>query len=418
MMQKRNLILAGATVALLLLGWLLGRPDPSGDGIEGIGEPLLPAVQADVNQVSGLKLSGAGGELIVQVERAGEQWKVSSSHGYPADVTVVRRFLLALKDSVKRDVRTSKPERYASIGVDDPTASSEAKGLLVELSGVAEPNRLIIGTFAAAGGGDHTYVRLADQEQSWLASGNLIPEKTASNWLQRDVLDVPSSRISSVTISASDGKTLSLSKANESDINYSVENVPKGRELSSASAGNALAGVLGSLQHEGVLPAAEAEPPAEGVYSGRYLTRDGLVVTMQGWEQGEQRLVRISAVADPAAIEAWATQEQVRREAAAAASAAAAAASESSVDPAEADAGESNEQAGATDAEAAETAADSSAPADPAAAVAAIVAEQTAKIEAEAQAINDRSAGWTFVLPTWKYSNLAKTMDDLLKAPE
>ena len=57
-------------------------------------------------------------------------------------------------------------------------------------------------------------------------------------------------------------------------------------------------------------------------------------------------------------------------------------------------------------------------PADPAAAMASIVAGQTATIETEAQAINDRTTGWTYVLPTWKYSNLAKTMDDLLKAPE
>jgi hypothetical protein len=410
MMQKRNLILAAATAALLLLGWLLGRPGSSGDGIEGIGEPLLPAVQADVNQVSGLKLSGADGELIVEVEREGEAWKVVSSHGYPADVSVVRRFLLALKDSVKRDIRTSRPDRYASIGVDDPTQSADAKGLLVELSGVEAPNRLIIGTFAAGGGGDHTYVRLADSEQSWLVSGNLIPEKNAANWLARDLLDVPSSRIETVRIEAPDGDVLELVKENESDINYTVQNVPSGRELSSPSAGNALAGVLGSLQLEGVLPAAEAEPPAEGVYRGHYQTRDGLVVTMQGWEQGEQRLVRLSAMADPAAIEAWATREQVRREAEAAA------ASEGDVT-----ATDDGEDAAQVDEELIDTdngAVAATEQADPAAAVAAIIAEQTAAVEAEAAAINQRAEGWSFVLPSWKYANLAKTMGDLLKAPE
>lgn len=400
-MQQRNLILAGATVALLLLGWFLGRPDHSGDGIEGIGEPLLPSVQADVNQVNGLTLTGAGGELIVEVQREGEAWTVVSSHGYPADVSVVRRFLLALKDSVKRDVRTSRPDRYSSIGVEDPIESADAKGLLVELAGVDAPNRLIIGTFAAGGGGDHTYVRLADREQSWLASGNLIPEKNASNWLARDLLDVPSSRIRTVRIEAPDGAVLELVKENDSDINYTVQDVPKGRELSSPSVGNALAGVLGSLQLEGVLPAAEAEPPAEGVYRGRYVTRDGLVVTMVGWEQGEQRLVRLAAAAEPEVIEAWATREQARREAEAAAAASA------GDDGAAAD----GEDAAPADGDGAEAA-------DPAAAVATIIAEQTATVEAEASAINQRADGWTFVLPSWKYANLAKSMDDMLKAPE
>ncbi|MCB1641235.1 MAG: hypothetical protein KDI37_05840, partial [Xanthomonadales bacterium] len=135
-MQKRNLILIVAVVALLLLGWLLGRSGGTDDSVEGIGKPLLPGVAADVNQVTGLKLSGAGGEVIAEVRRDGEQWTVVSSHGYPADVSVVRRFLLALKDAVKRDVRTSKPERYASIGVEDPLENADAKGMLVELQGV------------------------------------------------------------------------------------------------------------------------------------------------------------------------------------------------------------------------------------------------------------------------------------------
>ncbi|MCB1635238.1 MAG: DUF4340 domain-containing protein [Xanthomonadales bacterium] len=405
-MQKRNLILIVAVVALLLLGWLLGRSGGTDDSVEGIGKPLLPGVAADVNQVTGLKLSGAGGEVIAEVRRDGEQWTVVSSHGYPADVSVVRRFLLALKDAVKRDVRTSKPERYASIGVEDPLENADAKGMLVELQGVAEPTRAIIGTYAA-GGGDHTYARLADQPQSWLVSGNLIPEKTAGNWLARDLVDVPSSRVLSVAITDPDGKTLNLVKPNESDINYTVQDVPKGRELSSESVGNAIAGVLGSLQLEGVRPAADAAVPESGVYTGRYLTREGLVITLQGWEDGEKRLLRLQAAVDPTTIEAWATQEQARREAAAAS---AAAVSEASA------AAEGGDQA-SEDAEAAAEQADAE-PADPAAAVAAIVQEQTSTVQAEADAINARTQAWTFEVPTWKYANLAKRMEDLLKPKE
>lgn len=414
-MQTRNLMLAIAVVALIGLGWLLGRPGGGADPVDGLGQPLLPAVAKDVNQVSGIKLTAAGGELIAEIAREGDAWKVLSSHGYPADVSVVRRFLLALKDSVKRDVRTSKPERYAAIGVEDPIENADAKGVLAELSGVGEPSKLIIGTYAA-GGGDHTYARLADQAQSWLVSGNLIPEKTAGNWLARDLLDVPSSRIASLQITAPDGSVLKLSKANESDINYSVLDVPKGKELSSESIGNALAGILGSLQLEGVRPAAEAPVPAEGVYTGRYLTRDGLAVTLQGWEDGDQRLVRLSAEVDAASIERWAVAEQARREAAAAAEAAAAEAQAAADAAGEADAEtvaaseEASSDAQATADEA------SSEPADPAAAIAAIVQEQTAAMQAEADAINAKAADWSFVIPSWKYANLAKRMADMLKS--
>ncbi|MDJ0657652.1 MAG: hypothetical protein QNJ40_26065, partial [Xanthomonadales bacterium] len=39
-------------------------------------------------------------------------------------------------------------------------------------------------------------------------------------------------------------------------------------------------------------------------------------------------------------------------------------------------------------------------------------------IAAEAEAIQSRVSGWVFEIPSYKYSNLTKTMEDLLKPLE
>ncbi|MCB1607663.1 MAG: DUF4340 domain-containing protein [Xanthomonadales bacterium] len=383
--MNRNTLLLGAAVVFLALGWYLSR-DNAGSSADHQDQPLLPAVAADVNQVSGFTLSQAGGEVIADIDRVDDRWVVSSSSGYPADVSKVRKFLLAIKDAQKREERTSKPEKYAEIGVDDP-AGSDAKGALLTVKGVAEPNQLIIGNFAS-GGGEYTYVRVVGEERSWLANGNLVPERSVSNWLQRDILDVPSNRIARVEITAPDGEKLAISKADEVAPNYEVENVPKGRELSSPSAGNILASALGSLQLEEVLPAADAAPVEDAAFQIRYYTREGLTIDATTWMQDEKHYARFVAAVDPDLVAAWSTAEQARQAAA--------------------------------QPPAADESADSDQPASESVVpdLATISAEQQSKMEAEAGQINAIASDWTFIIPSWKYANMAKRMDELLATKE
>jgi hypothetical protein len=44
--------------------------------------------------------------------------------------------------------------------------------------------------------------------------------------------------------------------------------------------------------------------------------------------------------------------------------------------------------------------------------------QRLAALEAEVTALNQRFAGWTFVLPANKFSNMDKAVDDLLKPAE
>ncbi len=391
--MNRNLILLIAAALLLTVGWLMSR-DGASDGGDDRNQPLLPAVANDVNQVSGFSLTQGGGELIVDIDRVEDRWVVSSSSNYPADVGKVRQFLLAIKDAEKREERTSRPDRYADIGVEDP-ASADAKGVLLQLDGVDEPNRLIIGNFAA-GGGEYTYVRVVGEERSWLANGNLVPERNLSNWLQRDIMDIPSNRIARVEITSPEGDVLAIDKVDEVAPNYTVENVPNGRELSSESAGNILASALGSLQLEEVLAEDQAQPVAEQTFTNRYLTRDGLIITATVWKADEKHYAQFVAAIDPDFIEAWSLAEQARKLA------------------------EMKTQMAAADAAAAEGGEGESAAAPEFAEpdLAAITSEHRSKLQAQASEINQVASGWVFVIPSWKYANMAKRMDDLLAAKE
>lgn len=392
--MNRNFALLIAAVVLLTAGWFMSQDSTSGGADADRNEALIAGLAEDVNQVTGFSMSEAGGEMIADIDRVDDAWVISSSHAYPADISKVRKFLLALKDAQKREERTSKPERYADIGVDDP-AGADATGVLLTVKGVAEPNQVILGNFAA-GGGEYTYVRVVGEQRSWLANGNLVPERDVSNWLSRDIMDVPSNRIARVEVTDPEGGLLAVDKKDEVAPNYDVEGVPKGGELSSESAGNILASALGSLQMEAVQPRDQAQPVADQTFKIRYLTRDGLVIDATVWEEEELHMAQFAAEVDPDFIQAWSVAEQARQ-----------AAAQQPAPTTEA-AGE-----GEAEGEPSEDAETSVAPD-----LATITAAHKAKLEAEANAINATAANWTFVIPSWKYANMAKRIEDLLVAKE
>lgn len=133
----------------------------------------------------------------------------------------MRAYLIKLSEAKLREAKTSKPENYARLGVED-TSAEGATGLSVELSGL-KAVRLIVGVASGGGSPAPSSVALA-KPGSWLVSGDIIPGKEGQNWLAREVLDVPSADIHSVAVIAPDKSVLKVDKPDPSAFNYSVHN--------------------------------------------------------------------------------------------------------------------------------------------------------------------------------------------------
>ncbi len=383
-MQSRLIKLAlVAVVALLLALWVVRRDAPT-DTLEP-GGALVPGLEESVNAVDSIRLTGGGDRVIVSLQRGESGWTVAERGGHPADFAKVRRFLLDLAKSKRIEAKTSQPANFARLGVED-LAAVDAKGVKVELGGLGKPVAIIIGTFTGLSG-EGTFVRDADGEQAWLASGSLIPDRTVANWLARELVDIPSARIREVRI-VKDGTALVASKAAPGDEHYVLADVPRGREVASPFAVDALAGVLAALRLDDVSKAEDLAPPDSGRIEARYTTFDGVVVTVTAWQQDNRNLARFAATLDEeaalAAIAAAQASERAAHEAAVAAS-------------------KANESSPAPEAPPAVT--------DPAA----DRDRRLAVLRAEVEALQRRFDGWTFHLPAHVYANINQTRDALLK---
>ncbi|MBK7011482.1 MAG: DUF4340 domain-containing protein [Xanthomonadales bacterium] len=279
---------------------------------------------------------------------------------------------------------------------------SAGQGIAVGIDGLAAPVTFIAGVYNAQGGA--TYVRRSGEEQSWLAGGNLIPDKEPANWLRKDLANIPSERIASVTITHADGKVLRVFKDKASDPHYTIADLPKGREPSSEFAANGLASVLAELKLDDVAASSDIAVPDKATMV-RYATFDGVIVEARTWQVADKRYVAFSAAEDI---------ERAQRHVDAELASKAADADAGKDKPAAADA---NSPAGAAGSPAATDAAKGEATA-PAADAATDRAQRLAAITAEVEKLNATFKGWSFVLPGYKIGDIDKSMDDLLKPLE
>ena len=158
----------------------------------------------------------------------------------------------------------------------------------------------------------------AGEAQSWLAKGNLIPDRHASDWLRKDLANIPSDRIASVTITHADGKALRVYKNAPEDPHYAIADLPKGREASSEFAANGLASVLADLRIDDVAPTSEVAVP-DNATTIRYQAFDGLVVEAREWQVGDKHYATFAASLDAEAAQKHIAAEQEKASAAAAA---------------------------------------------------------------------------------------------------
>jgi hypothetical protein len=407
MTTRKILILAALAGLLLMMAiWYGGlRQAERGDAVRA---ELLPDLTEQVNQVSGLRLSGAGGELLWEISRQDEQWTMDSRGGYPVDFTRVRELLLKLARAQKLEPKTSNPSLYERLGVQD-IGEAEAEGLLLEVQGTNPPIALIVGRANATSDGN--FVRPSGEAQSWLVDVALPIQREPVQWLQRELAKVPVSRVLRVEILHAGGNRVELVRNDEPGSDFKVGNLPRGREQGFSYMADAAGALLSDLRFDDVMPSSELPlPDDEGEISrARFELEDGLVYRIDSWRDEEKTFVQIAVELDEArAAESIAAVQAQLQEAFEARQTAADAAA-----PADAAVAAGETPGEATDAT-------EIAPAPPAAVSdpQGDAANRLAQLRKEMSEANTRFAGWSYTLPSQQATNFNRKHEAYLKAED
>ena len=305
-MKQSHVIALGVVAVLAVGGAVAVSLSGSGSSAPSASERVFPGLAGKINDVASLTV--ARKEDSVTVSRKGDSWVVPAKHDYPAAFDKVRRLLLELSDLRPLEQKTSSPALFVSLELED-LSQAEAKSTLVTLkdSSGGEILSTYVGKqrFGRGAGGDGTYVRRANSNETWLAKGRVQPDKATLNWLDKNLADVARERVSSVVLVQADGSKVEATRAKATEKNFTLKNpVPAGKKVKSEWDIDNLAGPFEKLELEDVRPLAEILVVAGGPHA-EIATFDGMTVRADLVEADGQSWVKLSArYAEPVAAPA------------------------------------------------------------------------------------------------------------------
>jgi len=330
--------IAAASALLALVTFAAGNQWGSG---KTPGEKLVPTLADTIRQVKGLEIRQ--GEETVALESAQNgTWSLKSRGGYPVDVTKLRALLVGLAQAELVEPKTSKPDRYAALELEDPEQKG-AKSRLLRLTGADGKalSEVVLGKRRPAGYGTGqtggTYVRKPGNPQTWLSNVELDAPLATKDWVKTSVLALDTAKISRASIEipgepplklerpkapttpkdakadAKDPKADPNAKADAPKADAKDAKAPEwkhppfetaklafvgfpadGKKLKDASAAETLARAVASIDLEDVRKPA-APPAVDGASIVKVESADGLAITLRLRKEGDANWLTITA---------------------------------------------------------------------------------------------------------------------------
>jgi hypothetical protein len=374
-MTPRRLIILLALGLLVIAGAIylsMQRSLPRDTTISGHVLPGLAGALNDVNQVSIVK---ADERTSVTLKRTDAGWQVGERDDYPADASKVRKLLIDLSELQTVEEKTSNPQHYAQLGVED-VKDPKATGVRVDVAGPKQPQSIIIGKTS---GMQSTYVRVAGQPQSYLAKPQISVDGEPANWLDRNLMDVAAARIQEARVHPVSGAPYTVKRDTREQSDFTVPDLPKGRTLSSPTAANSASSALAGLTFDDVRAVKADEAWSKEAAQAQFRLFDGSVITVRGRTMDDKHWIRVTSAFDPALNERFA-------------------------------------QASKTDSAVAAAAKDAATKPAPAAPTPAAPSTKTAaEIRTDSETLAKRTDGWVYSIPGYKYDTIFRPLDQLLQ---
>jgi hypothetical protein len=338
-MTPRSFVyLAAAAVLSALLAVVTFAAGNRWGGEPAGGDKLMPALAASIDRVAEIAIR-QGEDTAVLERHPDGTWTLKSRGGYPVDVAKVGTLLRGLGEAELVEAKTSRPDKYAVLELDDPSAKG-AKARLVKVTD-AKGNAIaeaVLGkkrpdgySTGKAGG---TYVRRPGNAQTWLADRALDAPVATADWVKTGVLSLDSAKIARIGIEIpgeqalrierplpaaakdakdtkpADAKTSAKADAKAAETADAKPPAPaqpgklafvgfpdSGKKLKDASAAEAIARAVAGIDLEDVRKL-EAPPAGDGVSVVKVETADGLSATLRLRKDGDAQWLSVIAAGE------------------------------------------------------------------------------------------------------------------------
>lgn len=312
MNQRTILAVVGAAVVTVGVAAVLSQKNRVPTSAAPAREALFPDLASPerVNQIASVSIKRDASEFTLKKGPAG--WSLAERGGFPVMIDKVKELTVGLGQLRNPEPKTSKPELYAKIGVQDlgakpaeGEANAAATGpalLTLRDDKDAIVASVIVGNTKWEGNQQTVYLRKAGEAQSWLAQGKLDLPTQVIQLVETKIVELPRDRVRMASVTHSDGTYAVVERDTPDATSFTIRDVPSGRTPRTPTSAEALATALASVTLEDVKPASEVKfTKDDGTAAGpvgEWRTFDGLVVTFQMVEDGEKTFARVAASFD------------------------------------------------------------------------------------------------------------------------
>ena len=197
-----------------------------------------PTLASELNTVTHLSVRKGSADAAVTVHKQGEQWTVAERGDYPADVSKLRKLLLALSDAKIVEEKTSNPANFSSHRGRRSHHSPVRPAR--ELSFVARDGKhaVIVGKSA----GEGNFVRRVGENTSYSVEPAISFEAEPRFWIDPQLIDVPAAAdIQSIEVKPAAAPRLRGAPRRCRRGHFELDGVPPGRKAVDAACARALA---------------------------------------------------------------------------------------------------------------------------------------------------------------------------------
>ncbi|MFW5653155.1 MAG: DUF4340 domain-containing protein, partial [Planctomycetota bacterium] len=260
------------------------------------------------------------GEYIAVARTDDENWGLADRSLFPIRQDVLRPLVVSVAGLQPIEVKTSKPEYHERLAlwnpdpagdpIEPPPPDPRADPRQPPPQEPAQPTRIrvfgendalladvILGETALRNGSRATFVRKADEDQTWLASGLVSASTEISHWIERDLFRVERNDVLEMTVRRPDGERYTLvrqdpptdprlaGRPGANRPSWVLERLPRGREMGDQFTAESVVGALAFASVIDVQPASEPVPLDVEPGSATVVTEDGLELTVTVWHR-------------------------------------------------------------------------------------------------------------------------------------
>lgn len=248
-----------------------------------------------MNGVDYFSVSRAGVRQVHLSKRDGLWWAVNYApeQDHPADIDRIFVVLHALHEATLVEQKTSKPEYYERLGVEEPKPGATSKVLEVGFGDTRW--RVIIGdnSLELSNG---QYVRRVDEAESWLINRRMSLSIDPKEWLDKLIVDLPPEDLKKMVVynprSTDDVVLVRPEKGKPFGLEGVSETINPNRPREAG-------GVIDNLRFKDALLRSGVIPPEGRTIAVHYTTFDGLQLIIKSFKNlDDETIFLVDAAAE------------------------------------------------------------------------------------------------------------------------